>query len=655
LADVASPRNTAVATEDVTFSEPIDLGTFDFHDLTLTRDGVNIPLTGTVTIAPVSDSTYRISGLDAFTAPLGTYVLTVSAVGVQNLAGNTGTASLSASWTVTNVTTPTTTITLTASPGSTSTYGQILSFTATVSPADSGGATPQGTIQFEVDGIDFGPALTLVNGSATSGSLSGLAAGGHTITAIYSGDPTYSTNTQTLNQTVNPAPLTITADNQSKVHGAANPPLTYTVSGFVNGDTTASFTTPPTLSTTATASSGVGSYSIIISGAVAPNYSITYVNGTLTINPYIEVTTTADDGDNSNPTAGSLRAAIILANSIPGSTIHFQIGSGPQTIGLAAPLPAIAAPVTIDGTSQPGYAGTLLITVDGTGAGGQADGLDFAASSGGSTIEGLDITHFSGNGIALSGGSGITVTTNVIVGNGGDGVTLIGSSHDMIGGTAPGAGNVIAHNLGNGVTVGLNVLDAALDDGILGNAIYSNGKLGIDLGNDGPTANTPGGPHSGPNDLQNTPVLTGASSSGNVTVLGTLNAAPNTTFRIEFFANAAGTGQGQTYLGSLSVTTDANGNAALNFATDLAALGQAITATATDPNGNTSEFSAAQAVQPLQSVPGSLISVQRGPHLQPRQPPLLADRDDHQHQRRRDQRADRPGARPVPDECHPRQ
>ena len=64
--------------------------------------------------------------------------------------------------------TPFTTIDLTVSPGSTSTYGQALTFTAVVSPIGSGDPKPTGTVEFEIDGIPIGSAVTLVNGSATS-------------------------------------------------------------------------------------------------------------------------------------------------------------------------------------------------------------------------------------------------------------------------------------------------------------------------------------------------------------------------------------------------------------------------------------------------------------------------------------------------------
>ena len=90
-----------------------------------------------------------------------------------------------------------------------------------------------------------------------------------------------------MTQSVTPAMLTITADNQTKVYGAALPTLTASYTGFVNGDTSASLTTQPTLSTTANVHSKVAGnpYAITAAGAVDSNYTITYVSGILTVTP----------------------------------------------------------------------------------------------------------------------------------------------------------------------------------------------------------------------------------------------------------------------------------------------------------------------------------------------------------------------------------
>ncbi len=85
--------------------------------------------------------------------------------------------------------------------------------------------------------------------------------------------------------TVTPAALIITANPQTIVAGGAIPVLTASYSGFVNGDSTASLTALPTLNTSATSASPAGSYAIVASGAASPNYTISYVSGTLTVNP----------------------------------------------------------------------------------------------------------------------------------------------------------------------------------------------------------------------------------------------------------------------------------------------------------------------------------------------------------------------------------
>ena len=83
--------------------------------------------------------------------------------------------------------------------------------------------------------------------------------------------------------TISQADLSITAPTISRAYGAANPAFTPTYSGFVNADTASTLTTPPTCTTAASASSAVGTYPITCSGAVDPNYSFTYVAGTLSV------------------------------------------------------------------------------------------------------------------------------------------------------------------------------------------------------------------------------------------------------------------------------------------------------------------------------------------------------------------------------------
>ena len=163
----------------------------------------------------------------------------------------------------------------------------------------------------------------------------------------------------------------------------------------------------------------------------------------------ILVTTNADSG------SGSLRQAITDANQATGmQTILFDIPSGPFTITLATPLPAIMNPVLLDGTSQPGYAGVPIIQIDGSTDSITGDGLDLASGSGGSRIRGLDIFGFAdGAGIHIqSTGDAIqdnylgTNATGSAAGPGNsDGVLIDNTASNTIGGLAT-VGNLISGN-----------------------------------------------------------------------------------------------------------------------------------------------------------------------------------------------------------------
>ena len=183
------------------------------------------------------------------------------------------------------------------------------------------------------------------------------------------------------------------------------------------------------------------------------------------------------------------------------------------------------------------------------------------------------------------------------MGNSWCGITSFSSNH-LIGGTQPGAGNLVAYN----VLVGVEVSNNGTGNRILGNSIYANGRLGIDINYNFVTPNDLGDGDTGSNRLQNFPVLTAASTNGSqINIAGSLNSTANTTFRIEFFANASaddlGYGEGQRYLGYSDVLTDASGN--VSFVVQLAANvadGEYISATATNLTTNdSSEF--AQNVQ----------------------------------------------------------
>jgi len=180
----------------------------------------------------------------------------------------------------------------------------------------------------------------------------------------------------------------------------------------------------------------------------------------------------------------------------------------------------------------------------------------------------------------------------------------VGACNNTIGGDG-GAGNTIA--FAQTPYAGVRIRDGSTNNAILGNSIFSNGALGIDLGNAGTNANIAcgGGSGSSANMAQNYPVLAQAVSGNGTGIRGSLNSKANKSFLLQFFANPAcdssGCGEGQVYLGQATVAT---GKYCTNsFEVELplqVPVGYVITATATDSANNTSEFSACVAVR---SVP----------------------------------------------------
>lgn len=94
--------------------------------------------------------------------------------------------------------------------------------------------------------------------------------------------------------TINAAPLTVTAQAASRTYGDDNPTLTFTYSGWKNGETDAVLTTKPSATTTATKTSPAGQYDITVGGGAAKNYTLNYVTAKLTVNA-AALTVKADD------------------------------------------------------------------------------------------------------------------------------------------------------------------------------------------------------------------------------------------------------------------------------------------------------------------------------------------------------------------------
>jgi uncharacterized repeat protein (TIGR01451 family) len=216
--------------------------------------------------------------------------------------------------------------------------------------------------------------------------------------------------------------------------------------------------------------------------------------------------------------------------------------------------------------------------------GGTSPGLGNVISNNG----GDGISTFSANQTLTIQGNAIGTDVSGLqaMGNGGAGINAT-FANISIGGSAPGAGNIIANNGFKSATNHAGVLVTASPVTLTGNSIYSNDRKGIDLnGGQG-------------NNGQPAPMLSSASSTSSATtVTGTLSAAPGTGYALQFFASTAadagGFAEGQTFLGATSVVTDPKtGQATINVNLPVpVSSGTLVTATATDPAGDVSEFSA---------------------------------------------------------------
>ena len=222
-------------------------------------------------------------------------------------------------------------------------------------------------------------------------------------------------------------------------------------------------------------------------------------------------------------------------------------------------------------------------------------------------------TRIFGNVVGL-GTSGTSVPNDM-------GLQLDEAVDTIVGGTGPGQGNFISGNTGAGVAV-----FAGGNAAIVGNSIYGNGGLGIDLQprpgsgiGDGVTPNDALDLDHGPNTLQNFPVLTAAVSTiGETSLSGSLDSESDRASFIDFYANTecdpSGYGEGKTYLGRAQVVTDVAGHASFSFkVSPPLPIGTFITSTTTSIDGRTSEFSACHLVTALGGIPALGVGITASP------------------------------------------
>ncbi len=287
---------------------------------------------------------------------------------------------------------------------------------------------------------------------------------------------------------------------------------------------------------------------------------------------------------NANVISGNVGPGLVLTSSATGTTVEnneIGVGSDGQTA-----VSNGSDGIQIDGDSQTQIGGTdpgdgNVISSN------RGNGINIESSLTGVLVEGNDI--------------GTDSTATLARGNVQNGINLECSSN-TIGGTVEGAANVIDYNGSGQTDSGVQFVGSSpVDNEILSNSIYKNAWLGINLGA-GPTDNhTPG--TAGPNDYQNYPVLGQAESDGSsINVTGSLYSAANTTYLVQFFASQSPSssdfGEGQVLIGSSSVTTNSVDDATFSVPLPSAvAAGEFISATATSPSGDTSEFCEDIAVQ----------------------------------------------------------
>ena len=242
--------------------------------------------------------------------------------------------------------------------------------------------------------------------------------------------------------------------------------------------------------------------------------------------------------------------------------------------------------------------------------GNRGAGVDIVSGASTDTVGGTTLAArnlISGNdtgGVGINAGSaGVKVLGN-LVGTKKDGTTALANANAGVfinsGSKNTVSGNTIAFNGRDGVSI--NDVDSIPNNtnsnSVLSNSIFSNGELGIDLDLDGPDPNDAGDADTGPNGLQNKPVITSAKTvSDKTTINGKLNSHPNEPYTIQLFSNPSGTNEGSKLIAQKSITTDSSGNRTFTFLPAKVAVGRNITATATrDSTFDTSEFSAPKKV-----------------------------------------------------------
>jgi hypothetical protein len=274
-----------------------------------TPGGIVTFYNGSTTLGTGTLNSSGVATLSTTTLPVGTDAVSASYAATGNFAASTSTA--------TNITVSTASQTITFPAIPSRPYG---SAPFAVSATSSLGSSYPVTIS-----VLSGPAV--ING----GIVTITGAGTVVLQASQAGDSNYGSATTTQSFQVLPAQLTVAASSATRPYGAANPAFSGTITGAVGSDSfTESFTT------TATAGSNAGSYPIVpaAAGPALGNYTVTIVNGTLTVSPLATSTTLFAVGSASYGASITLTATVSSTSGTPGGMVTFLSGSTP--LGTAA-------------------------------------------------------------------------------------------------------------------------------------------------------------------------------------------------------------------------------------------------------------------------------------------------------------------------------
>jgi Tol biopolymer transport system component len=262
----------------------------------------------------------------------GTFDFTVTAT---DAAGNQSTSTVS--YTVQAL------ATLDAFPAS-GTYGGAATLRAVLVTAD--GPLADRTVTFYLDGVAAATATTIDNGAAhVTVSLAGRHAGTLALRAEFAGDATaLAATSNTTALTIARTPLRVVAVNSTKVYGQALPAFTAFGEGFVSGEGFASLAGSLTFTTPASAASAPGTYAVTPSGVTSPDYTITFVSGTLTVTRAATALALNASPSPNHPSQNVLMTATVApvapGAGVPTGTVEFRdngvaLGSSPLVNGVA--------------------------------------------------------------------------------------------------------------------------------------------------------------------------------------------------------------------------------------------------------------------------------------------------------------------------------